>query len=66
MMFNYNILTVNISNVDKVEADDVVASMMTSRGGFKEAVDVKSRSEDGPNRQELQQKKYFFKKRNIS
>lgn len=46
-------LTVGVSNIDKVKADDVVTSMAAPRLGFVKAIDVKARSEYGPDRQKL-------------
>jgi len=45
--------TVPISNVDEVEADDVISGVATSGRGLVQAVDVEARSEDCPDAQNL-------------
>jgi len=42
-------LTICISDVDKIEADDVISGVAVSRGSLMQAVDVKAGCKDGPN-----------------
>jgi hypothetical protein len=43
-----------ISDVDKIKADDVIASVAGTGSGLVKAVDVEARGENGPDAQELE------------
>ena len=46
-------ITIPVSDVDKVEADDVVAGVAAARRSLVQAVDVEARSEYSPDAQNL-------------